>query len=341
MWPGRDLCSATRGSRPAWRARLTTLRLQAQPFAACGESTSAWVTRPCMPARGVESASQSARGTGRSGGSLRCTGAGVGRLPVEPADRALEVVRRQLRDGLRGRVRDRQQHQRRHDCHRASPHRAGPYSPAGDRALARVRPGARSTALQRPVAIVRTAGEGDGTPARWSRGRATVRLVRRRGEAPPAVVLDFGKEVAGYPTFTVAASARPHRAALRLLRDADRPLPRRRLRRPQAAHPRAGPAGAAARDAWTRAQIEGGQRYVRLTLTRPGRVDLQPRRHRLQRLPRDRRAAARLLPLQRPAAQRDLVRRASTRSTSTRSPGGRPCSSTAASATARSGRGTC
>lgn len=126
--------------------------------------------------------------------------------------------------------------------------------------------------LQRPVGIVRTAGDVI-NPEALVTGEGVARLRHRAGGDRPVVVLDFGKEVGGYPVFTVSGFKR--RTALRssysetltgLGRDGDY-AGRRRLERVQIQP-------VTRRGRFLSEQIEGGQRYVRVTLTRPGRVDL-------------------------------------------------------------------
>ncbi len=128
------------------------------------------------------------------------------------------------------------------------------------------------TALQRPVAIVRTVGDVTGAQALVT-GDGVARLRYRSGQPAPVVVLDFGKEVGGYPTFTVR-SVRGH-TSLRssysetltgLYPDGDY-AGRDRLTRVQV-QPVSQPGEL------TSGLVEGGERYVRVTLSRPGRVEL-------------------------------------------------------------------
>ncbi len=127
-------------------------------------------------------------------------------------------------------------------------------------------------ALQRPVAIERTAGAVTGARALIT-GTGAARLRWDGERRPPVVVLDFGKEVGGYPVFRVRDFR--GRTALRssyaetlagLNADGDY-AGRQRLTRVQVQPVRR-------RGRLRSDQVEGGQRYVRLTLTRPGRVDL-------------------------------------------------------------------
>lgn len=131
---------------------------------------------------------------------------------------------------------------------------------------------APATVLQRPVAIERRRGDVVGARALVT-GDGVARLSYKKGGRAPVVVLDFGKEVGGYPLFTVRDFRRE--TALRssysetltgLNADGDY-AGRARLTRVQVQP-------VTRRGRFLSRQIEGGQRYVRLTLTKPGRVDL-------------------------------------------------------------------
>ena len=80
---------------------------------------------------------------------------------------------------------------------------------------------APATPLQRPAAIVRTRGDVTGARALVT-GDGVARLRWRRDDPAPVVVLDFGKEVGGYPVYTVRDA---HRQTALLLRGVGRAHP--------------------------------------------------------------------------------------------------------------------
>ena len=69
-----------------------------------------------------------------------------------------------------------------------------------------------------PVAVVSTSGNVTNAAALTSGGSGSAKLTMASGGTAPVIILDYGKDVGGFPYFTVIGGERKPGAARRLQR---------------------------------------------------------------------------------------------------------------------------